>query len=100
LYDPVPHIRRAVWHTLFCERCQDTTKCEMTTPVQLDRVALLIEIGANDPNAKLRHQLVSDLGSHMSDPRARQALEKIVDTESDPLLLMVAQQALAEGVRP
>jgi hypothetical protein len=97
LHDPVPHIRRAVWHTLFCERCPDTTKCEIATPVPLDRVALLIEIGANDPNAKLRRQLVGELGNHVSDPRARQVLEEIVDIESDPHLLPVAQRALAQG---
>ena len=99
LHDPVPHIRRAVWHTLFCERCQDTAKCEITTPVHLDRVALLIEIGVNDPNPRLRQQLVGDLGDHMSDPRARHALEKIVDTESDLALVTVAQRALAGVVR-
>ncbi len=100
LHDPVPHIRRAVWHTLFCERCQDMTKCDITTPVHLDRVALLLEIGVNDPNPKLRQQLVGSLGDHVSDPRARHALEQIVAAGTDPLLLTVAQQALAGGTRP
>jgi HEAT repeat protein len=77
LHDPVPHIRRAVWHTLFCERCQDETKCEVTNPIELDRVALLIDIGIHDPNPKLRQQLVANLGNYTSDPRARQALEHI-----------------------
>jgi HEAT repeat protein len=98
LSDPVPHIRRAVWHTLFCERCPDSTKCEITTPVQLDRVALLVEIGVHDPNPKLRQQLVGDLGDFLSDPRARQALERIVDTATDPRLLAVAQRVLVGGV--
>lgn len=95
LQDPIPHIRRAVWHTLFCERCPDTTKCDMIAPVSLDRVALLVEIGAYDPNAKLRQQLIGDLGQHLPDPRARLALEKIVATECDPQVLIIAQRALA-----
>ncbi len=79
LSDPVPHIRRATWHTLFCERCQDSTKCEIPMPVELDRVALLIQVGIHDPNPKLRQQLMSDLGSYRSDPRAQQALEQILE---------------------
>jgi hypothetical protein len=100
LHDPVPHIRRAVWHTLFCERCPDVTKCEITTPIQLDQVALLLEIGVNDPNPRLRQQLVGSLGDHLSDPRARHALEQIVDVTTDPVLLSVAQHALAGGALP
>lgn len=94
LHDPIPHIRRAVWHTLFCERCQDETQCEDITPVHLDRVALLIEVGVNDPNPKLRQQLIADLGAHLSDQRARETLETIVKTGSDPALVTTAQQAL------
>jgi hypothetical protein len=74
LHDPIPHIRRAVWHTLFCERCRDETKCEVSPSVELDQVALLIEIGLNDPNLKLRRQLVGELRKHMSDPRVQAAL--------------------------
>ena len=77
LHDLVPHIRRAVWHTLFCERCQDATKCEVTPVAALDQVALLIEIGLHDPNPKLRGQLLDDLRQHQSDPRARLVLESM-----------------------
>ena len=75
LHDHVPHIRRAVWHTLFCERCQDASKCEVQPREKLDQVALLIEIGLNDPNPKLRGQLIDDLRQHQSDVRAQLALE-------------------------
>ena len=77
LHDPVPHIRKAVWHTLFCERCQDTTKCAVMPTERLDQVALLIEIGLHDPNPKLRGQLIEDLWQHQADERARIALEAI-----------------------
>lgn len=77
LHDPVPHVRRAVWHTLFCERCQDQSKCEVLLSEKLDQVALLIEIGLNDPNPKLRGQLIDDLRQHQTDRRARLALEDI-----------------------
>lgn len=77
LYDPVPHIRRAVWHTLFCERCQDVGKCEVTPTEKLDQVALLVEIGLNDPNPKLRGQLIEELRQHQADERAQRALQQI-----------------------
>jgi HEAT repeat protein len=77
LRDPVPHIRRAVWHTLFCERCQDVSKCEVTPTAKLDQVALLIEIGLNDPNPKLRGQLLAELRQHQADERAQLALQQL-----------------------
>jgi hypothetical protein len=74
LHDPIPHIRRATWHTLFCERCQDSSKCDIPQALPLDRVALLLEIGMHDPNPKLRQQLLDDLRSYHADPRVQQAL--------------------------
>jgi hypothetical protein len=100
LHDPVPHIRRAVWHTLFCDQCPDITKCEITTPVPLDQVALLLDIGVNDPNPRLRQQLVGRLGDHLADPRALQALQQIIADQNDPILTTIAQQALAGDTRP
>ncbi len=44
---------------------------------KLDQVALLIEIGLNDPNPKLRSQLTDDLRQHQSDGRAQQALMQL-----------------------
>lgn len=85
LYDPVPHIRRAVWHILFCERCVDASKCAVPTRTELDQVALLIEIGLNDPNPKLRGQLIDELRQRASDPRASLALEKLAQEEKLPL---------------
>jgi HEAT repeat protein len=77
LRDPIPHIRRAVWHTLFCERCQDAAKCEVTPTAPLDQVALLIEIGLNDPNPKLRGQLIDQLREQQADARAQFVLKQL-----------------------
>lgn len=77
LRDQAPHIRRAVWHTLFCERCRDDAKCEITGQMELDRVGLLIKFGITDPNPKLRSQLIDDLRQYVSDPRAVLALAEI-----------------------
>jgi HEAT repeat protein len=77
LHDPVPHIRRAVWHTLFCERCVDGANCEVKPAVELDRVGLLIAVGLNDPNPKLRGQLIDELRHHRADHRAVQALARL-----------------------
>jgi hypothetical protein len=97
LHDPVPHIRRAVWHTLFCERCQDPAKCAIPLPVALDHVALLIAVGIHDPNPKLQQQLIGDLGAHRTDPRAQHALTQLIATSPNPGLVAVAQRALAGG---
>lgn len=75
LYDPVTHIRKAVWHTLFCERCQNASHCEVPLTPPLDRVALLTEIGIHDPNPKLRQQCIDDLVRCSDDRRARQSVE-------------------------
>jgi hypothetical protein len=99
LHDPVPHIRRAVWHTLFCEQCPDLSKCAVTTPVPLDPVALLLEIGVHDPNPRLRQQLVGSLGDHLADPRAQQALQQIIADQNDPILIAIAENALAGVTR-
>lgn len=80
LHDEVPHIRRAVWHTLFCERCPDMTKCQVIGRQPLDQVALLIEVGIRDPNPKLRRQLTEDLRTHVNDPRAQAVLAKLAET--------------------
>jgi HEAT repeat protein len=97
LHDPVPHVRRAAWHTLFCERCPDPAKCDVNTPPELalDQVALLIEVGLNDPNPKLRRQLAEDLGKLTSDPRAREALARVAESDTDSALVEIARRALA-----
>lgn len=77
LHDPVAHIRKAVWHTLFCERCQDAHRCEVPLATPLDRVALLIEIGIHDPNSKLRQQCIDDLVCCGDDIRAQYALRQL-----------------------
>lgn len=81
LHDPVPHIRKAVWHTLFCERCVNESKCEVKPTNALDRVALLIEIGLHDPNPKLRGQLIEDLRQLAHDPRVQPALENLTKND-------------------
>lgn len=57
LRDPVPHIRRAVWHTLYCETCVQPAHCEIAATA-LDEYALLSTIGIHDPNPKLQAQLL------------------------------------------
>lgn len=84
LHDRIPHIRRAVWHTLFCERCQDESKCEVMPSEPLDQVALLIEIGLHDPNPKLRGQLIEDLRKLQADPRAERTLGELNDYQRSP----------------
>lgn len=94
LHDPVPHIRRAVWHTLFCERCRDASKCVVGMTEPLDQVDLLLKLGIHDPNLKLRRQLLTELGHHLADPRVRPALEQIAQQESDVEMRAIAQRAL------
>ncbi|MEM7534672.1 MAG: HEAT repeat domain-containing protein [Chloroflexota bacterium] len=95
LDDHVPHIRRAVWHTLFCERCQNEAHCEVQQPEPLDQIALLIEVGIHDANLKLRRQLTGTLCEHIADSRVRPALEQVLAQETDPEIRSVVQAALA-----
>lgn len=73
LHDPVAHIRKAVWHTLFCERCLQLGVIEETQAIPLDRVALLIDIGIHDPNPKLRQRCIDDLTQCGGDDQRAQA---------------------------
>jgi hypothetical protein len=77
LHDPVAHIRKAVWHTLFCERCHDARHCAVPLVIPLDRVQLLIEVGIHDPNPKLRQQCIDDLARCRDDMRAQQTLRQL-----------------------
>jgi HEAT repeat protein len=77
LRDPVAHIRKAVWHTLFCERCQAARHCEVPLAIPLDQVQLLIEIGIHDPNLKLRQKCIDDLAGFSTDVRAVHALKQL-----------------------
>lgn len=94
LDDWVAHIRRAVWHTLFCERCPDDNKCEVRFEDDLDYIGMIIDIGLKDPNLKLRRQLVGELIQHREDLRVRATLEQILVTEDDAELLNLARQGL------
>jgi hypothetical protein len=77
LHDPVAHIRKAVWHTLFCERCQEPRHCEIPLTTPLDRVELLIAVGIHDVNPRLRQQCIDDLTGCGDDSRAQQALRQL-----------------------
>lgn len=94
LHDPVPRVRRQVWHTLFCERCPSPERCEVPSDGTLDRVGLLVQFGIHDPNPKLRRQLVADLVAQRGDERARLALEQLA-ADDDPQITALARAALA-----
>jgi HEAT repeat protein len=93
LYDPVPHIRQAVWHTLTCERCRKEPAC---LGVQPDILSLLVEVGLNDPNLNIRRNITILLGEYLPAPRAKNALESLVERETDTKLRANAQRALSQ----
>lgn len=95
LHDPVPHIRRAVWHTLFCERCQDESQCVVERSGELDQVGLIINVGLRDENTKLRRQLVADLVQLGADPRVAPALTQMLETETDEQIIEQISKELA-----
>lgn len=57
LHDSVAHIRKAVWHTLFCETCVVPAHCEISVSAP-DEYMLLSTIGIHDSNPKLQAQLM------------------------------------------
>ncbi len=54
MHDWVPRIRRAVWHTIFCEKCVMPAHCEMIAPA-LDEYTLLTHLAFMTRTPRSRH---------------------------------------------
>jgi len=92
LHDSSPHVRRHAIHALGCQRCK-------ITPLQADIVALLVERSLADSSIRVRRVAVHQLGLQAHDQRAVEALQTIVDRETDVKLLSRARFALVQQQR-
>jgi HEAT repeat protein len=89
LSDRIVAVRRLAIHALGCQPCK-------STPLQADIVGLLIERALSDTSIRVRRVAVHMLGLQPYDARAVEALQAIVDQETDPPLLSRTHHALAE----
>jgi len=92
LDDPVADVRRHAVHGLTCERCRTTDLC------LVDVVPAVTSALAFEPDAEIRHQLVTVLGR--LGPRnsaARDALDDVATNDPDPLVQAAASSVLATG---
>lgn len=87
LQDPIVGVRRLAIHALGCRPCK-------TDPLRADIVGLLIERALSDPSIRVRRVAVHMLGLQPRESRAMDALQAIVEGESDPRLLSRARYAL------
>ena len=92
LDDPVADVRRHAVHGLTCERCRTPDMC------LVDVVPAVTTALASEPDAEIRHQLVTVLGRFA--PRnsaAREALDDVATDDPDPLVRAAASSVLATG---
>jgi HEAT repeat protein len=92
LKDPIEGVRRLAIHALGCQPCK-------SAPLQADVVGLLIDRALSDTNMRVRRVAVHMLGLQPYDERAVEALQAILDRETDLGLLSRAQYALGEQER-
>jgi HEAT repeat protein len=89
LNDPIVGVRRLAVHAIGCQPCKQT-------PLHADILSLLIERALSDPSIRVRRVAAHLLGLQPYDARAVEALEAILDQQTDPKLLSRAQYALKE----
>jgi HEAT repeat protein len=87
LSDPSARVRRNAVHALGCQACK-------LAPLDVDSVGLLIEKALGDSSIRVRRVSVHQIGLQPHDPRAIEALEKILARESDAGLRSRAEFAL------
>jgi HEAT repeat protein len=87
LRDPIVGVRRLAVHALGCQPCK-------SAPLQADIVGMLIERALSDTSIRVRRVTVHMLGLQPYDRRAVEALQTIMDRETDPGLLARARFAL------
>jgi HEAT repeat protein len=92
LRDPIAGVRRLAIHALGCQPCKPA-------PLQEDIVGLLIERALSDANIRVRRVAVHMVGLQPYDVRAVEALQTILDQETDPKLLSRARFAIEEQKR-
>jgi HEAT repeat protein len=93
LQDPVVAVRRLALHALSCQGCK-------ACPLQVDIITLLIDRATRDESIRVRRAAVHQLGCQPADIRAKEALEEILQYETDDKCLRTAAWALTKHVDP
>lgn len=88
--DPDAMVRDSALHSIACEPCKEGDLCVA------DAAPHVIQLLANDPEARLRIKAIATLlAVGDRDGRAREALRRAAEEDSDALVRKCAQDALA-----
>ncbi len=87
-HDPKEAVRRCALHALVCDGCKEC-------PLATDVVGVLIETVLNDGSKAVKRRAVFYLGQQRSDERAITILKRLLEIESDPVLIRRSKLALA-----
>ncbi len=87
-HDPQEAVRRCALHALVCDGCKEC-------PLAADVVGVLIETALNDRSIAVKRRAVFYLGQQRSDKRAITMLKRLLESESDPVLIRRSKLALA-----
>jgi HEAT repeat protein len=91
--DPVPRVRRMALHALSCEGCK-------IVPLQTDDdlVTLMIDRAMTDASIQVRRHATAGLGGCCHDARVVQALESLLERDTDPAIRRNVRRALRRQV--
>jgi HEAT repeat protein len=89
LRDASPLVRRHAVHAVGCQKCK-------AHPLPIDVVGALIERVLVDSSVRVRRVAAHQLGLQPHDPRAIEALERVIAEDHDAGLVSRARHALAE----
>jgi len=87
LHDPVPYVRGIALHALACQRCKPQ-------PLTVDVVPLLINLARTDERWRVRRGAAWSLAQRLADPGVREALQSMLEHDSDPRVSEAAKNGL------
>lgn len=86
-HDPIEAVRRNALHSLSCHDCK-------SVPLGVDVIGSLVDAALSDRSLAVRRRAVQYLVGQTPDSRAADAMQVILDADTDPILLRRAQIAL------
>jgi HEAT repeat protein len=87
LHDPKENVRRLALHSLLCQTCKEC-------PLEGDFTGPVVDCALHDKSLRVRRIAVGALGGLMPDARIQEALQIIVEQDTDPVVTSRARQVL------
>lgn len=89
LRDPSPLVRRHAVHAVGCQKCK-------SRPLPIDVLGALVERMLRDSSPRVRRVAAHQIGLQPHDPRAVEALQRVIAASHDAGLVSRARRALFE----